>query len=580
MRKILMAAFLTLFATAILAQTNDFNYQGTLNISGQPANGSYDFEFRLFTAESGGSQISVTATRTAVTVTNGVFNIVLAFPLLGSTSAFPGADRWLEIAVRQNGSGGGFQQLLPRTKINSSPYAITAANAANATNATNAINATTANNALQLGGVTASEYVTTTSGSANFIQNTTSPQAASNFNISGNGTAGGTFSGNIVNATTQYNINGNRILSTAGFNNVFAGLGAGAANTTGADNSFFGRNAGFSNTGGSNSFFGAFAGQFNTTGIFNAFFGARAGRSNTTADSNSFFGNSTGRDNAFFGNVAGADNTTGSFNVFVGSATGDTNTNGSANVFVGYSAGTLNTEGDGNTFLGSSSGTGNTSGGNNAFVGRDAGDVNTIGFNNSALGKGADFAANDLSYATAIGSDSVASLSNSIYLGRPGGQDAVRIPGATIMSGSLVIGTLGSAGSTSICLNAADRVSPCSSSLRYKTNIGQFGSGLNLINQLIPITFDWKDGGMADLGLVAEDVAAIEPLLTTTNDKGEIEGVKYDRIGVVLVNAVKEQQAQIDSQKAEIAAQRLEITSLKQYICSQDANAPFCKEKK
>lgn len=47
---------------------------------------------------------------------------------------------------------------------------------------------------------------------------------------------------------------------------------------------------------------------------------------------------------------------------------------------------------------------------------------------------------------------------------------------------------------------------------------------------------------MPDLGLVAEAVAEVEPLLTTPTDKGETEGIKYDRVGGVLVNAVNEQQ--------------------------------------
>jgi hypothetical protein len=71
---------------------------------------------------------------------------------------------------------------------------------------------------------------------------------------------------------------------------------------------------------------------------------------------------------------------------------------------------------------------------------------------------------------------------------------------------------------------------------------------------------------MADLGLVAEDVAKVEPLLTTTNERGEIEGVKYDRVGVVLVNAVKEQQEQIDSQQRTIDKQRTEINELRKEL--------------
>jgi hypothetical protein len=54
---------------------------------------------------------------------------------------------------------------------------------------------------------------------------------------------------------------------------------------------------------------------------------------------------------------------------------------------------------------------------------------------------------------------------------------------------------------------------------------------------------------MADLGLGAEDVAAIESRLVTHNERGEVEGVKYDHLNVVLINAVKEQQARLEEQQ-------------------------------
>ncbi|PYS38568.1 MAG: hypothetical protein DMF71_16650, partial [Acidobacteria bacterium] len=53
-----------------------------------------------------------------------------------------------------------------------------------------------------------------TANSSNYIQNGTNQQATSNFSISGDGTAAGTLSSNIVNAAKQYNIGGNRILSS------------------------------------------------------------------------------------------------------------------------------------------------------------------------------------------------------------------------------------------------------------------------------------------------------------------------------------------------------------------------------
>lgn len=78
---------------------------------------------------------------------------------------------------------------------------------------------------------------------------------------------------------------------------------------------------------------------------------------------------------------------------------------------------------------------------------------------------------------------------------------------------------------------------------------------------------------MHDLGLGAEDVAAIEPLLVTYNAKGEVEGVKYDRIGVVLVNAVKEQQAEISSQRSAETDRRSKLKDQKSAISDQRADA-------
>jgi len=77
------------------------------------------------------------------------------------------------------------------------------------------------------------------------------------------------------------------------------------------------------------------------------------------------------------------------------------------------------------------------------------------------------------------------------------------------------------------------------SSLRYKKNLAPFRGGMEILNRLRPISFTWKANGSRDFGLGAEDVAKVEPLLVTHNDKGEIEGVKYDRLNVVLTTPSK-----------------------------------------
>ena len=346
----------------------------------------------------------------------------------------------------------------------------------------------------------------------------------------------GTLSANIFNAVTQYNIGANRILSNAGSNNLFAGSGSGAANT-GFSNSFFGALSGDSNTfGNSNSFFGAGSGEANTGGSFNSLFGARSGEDLNGFFSNSFFGADSGR-----------------------------RTNSDGNSFFGASSGVLNTTGDNNSFFGLNSGRLNDTGNFNSFFGYYSGEANTTGSNNTTIGTEADVGSGGLTFATAIGAGAVVNSSNRIQLGRQDGSDDVRV------SGNLLLATLGSAGTTTLCRNVFQQVATCSSSLRYKTNISKFGLGLNLVKQLQPITFDWKEGGTHDLGLGAEDVAAIEPLLVTYNAKGEVEGVKYDRIGVVLVNAVKEQQQTIERQQKQIDA-------LKALVCASNREADLCKE--
>jgi hypothetical protein len=349
-------------ATAASAQTTNFTYQGRLTDAGLAANGNYDFQFVLFDASGGGTQIG-SLTRPSVLVANGVFTVQLDF----GVNAFPGADRFLEISVRLAGSGS-FTTLVPRQQIGSAAYGIRSLNSSSAD---------TAANATQLGGVAASQYVLTTDsrltdprpptvGSSNYIQNTTGTQASSNFNISGNGTAGGNLSGNIVNATTQYNIGATRVMSINGVDNIFVGRVAGQSNTTGIDNSFFGSLAGAANTVGSfNSFFGLGAGESNTgdpnnphLGGYNSFFGFAAGETNTMGGNNSFFGalagasNKVGSENSFFGLYSGFANDSGSRNVFFGHLAGASNKGGSNNVILGYNAGLSNTSENSNTFIG------------------------------------------------------------------------------------------------------------------------------------------------------------------------------------------------------------------------------------
>lgn len=558
--------FVMMSATASIGQTTLFTYQGRFIDGGSPANGTYDMQFKLFDGATvgTGTQISSTITNGTVTVSNGVFTVQLDY---GAT-AFPGADRFLEIGVRPAGSSSPYTVLAPRQQLTSAVYAIRA-------RATTT--ADTATNATQLGGIPANQYVLTsdsrltdprppTAGSSNYIQNTTSPQASSNFNISGNGTAGGTLSADVISAATQYNIAGSRFLSIAGTANTFAGIGTGFANA-GDSNSFFGAAAGLANTtGNNNSFSGAFAGASNKQGNDNAFFGSNAGRNNTES-SNSFFGssagtaNTTGYSNSFFGSNAGQKNKSADNNSFLGANAGLNNVTGARNTFAGEGAGRNNITGSDNAFFGVNAGGVNTSANGNTFIGDNAAPGHVTGDFNTALG-GNTSVADGVTNSTAIGANVAVTTSNTMMLGTS--------TVAVVVPGTLYVKTLGGGGLAPLCTDVAGRIAGCSSSLRYKKDFQPFTRGLALLSQLKPITFRWKANDMLDVGFGAEDIAAVEPLLVTHNAEGQIEGVKYDRITDVLVNAVKEQQAQIEAQKTEIA-------SLKKLVCRNRSRATACR---
>src|SRR5437016_1282625 len=90
--------FILSIAQAALAQSAAFTYQGKLTDAGNPANGTYDFQFTLFDAASGGTQEGSTVTVTNVTVAAGIFTAQLDFG--ACPTCFNGARRFLEISVK------------------------------------------------------------------------------------------------------------------------------------------------------------------------------------------------------------------------------------------------------------------------------------------------------------------------------------------------------------------------------------------------------------------------------------------------------------------------------------------------
>ena len=85
------------------------------------------------------------------------------------------------------------------------------------------------------------------------------------------------------------------------------------------------------------------------------------------------------------------------------------------------------------------------------------------------------------------------------------------------------------------------------------------------------VTPDLKPKGALQYGLIAEEVAKIYPELVIRDEKGRIDGVRYDELAPMLLNEVQQQAAEIRylrQQHEEIQKQVAELSGLKQELCA------------
>ena len=127
-----MLAVLLMTSSVSAGQLNaglstSFTYQGKLMDGGAPANGTYDFQFSLYNALSGGTLVGSTVSLGDVTVTSGLFTVQLDFG-----NVFNGAALFLQIAVRPGASVGAYTTLTPRQLLSAAPKALYALQAGNA----------------------------------------------------------------------------------------------------------------------------------------------------------------------------------------------------------------------------------------------------------------------------------------------------------------------------------------------------------------------------------------------------------------------------------------------------------------
>jgi hypothetical protein len=294
------------------------------------------------------------------------------------------------------------------------------------------------------------------------------------------------------------------------------------------DNTALGQSALVSNFGGMNNTAVGFQALQNTNADGNTATGFQALRSNNS-----------GTFNAAFGQQALSASTFANQNSGFGAFTLAVNLTGGSNTAVGYEALSRNTASN-NTAVGRDALTNNTSGSSNIAIGVNAGSVLTTGSNNIEIGHSG--ATSSEFNTTRIGSTQTSTFIAGIYQAAVGSGQAVRI-------------------------NSQGKLGTLASSARFKEAIKPMDKTSEAILSLKPVTFRYKKevdpAGSPEFGLVAEDVAKVDPDLVSCDDQGKPYTVRYEAVNAMLLNEFLKEHRKNEQQETRIAEQQKEIDELK-----------------
>jgi Chaperone of endosialidase len=304
---------------------------------------------------------------------------------------------------------------------------------------------------------------------------------------------------------------------------------------------------------------GAGALLLNTTGNLNTANGALALLNNTTGNANTANGDSalsnnmTGSDNTAIGKSALLNNTTASGNTAIGSEALLINTIGQANTACGTEALFANTEGDANTGIGIQSLFNITTGSGNTAVGFQALINNTAGENNTAVGE------STLLNCTGSGSIAIGSHAGE-FVGSSNNVIAIGSPGDDV-DDSCFIGNIRNrqtqnADAIPVLIDSSGMLGTTSSSRRFKKDVETMNDASEAILALRPVTFHYKTDRIStpQFGLIAEEVAEVNPNLVVRDNDGEIYTVRYDAVNAMLLNEFLKEHRKVEKLEATVAA--------------------------
>jgi hypothetical protein len=284
----------------------------------------------------------------------------------------------------------------------------------------------------------------------------------------------------------------------------------------------------------------------------------------------------TGTFNSAFGFDSLVVLTDASFNTGVGAGTLLLNT-ASQNTAVGAGALLSNADGADNNAVGAFSLFNNVSGSFNNAVGRGA-QQNSTGDQNNALGDLAMFSNTTGSFNTAVGDDALFNCvdgSSNVAIGDEAGTSIVSA------SNMVAIGATGAgpfADISNTCFIASIFDQPVSdagtaqdtfvdqfnvlgflpSSQRFKHDIKPMDKASEVILALKPVTFKYNsdEKGKTQYGLIAEEVAAVAPDLVFRGKDGEINTVRFEQVGAMLLNEFLKEHKKVQSLEATVAQQQ------------------------
>ena len=367
----------------------------------------------------------------------------------------------------------------------------------------------------------------------------------------------------------------NALLSLgSGTFNTALGFSSLKADTTGSHNTAVGGQALLHNNGSYNTAIGENALVSNTTGSFNMALGQGALASNIGGNGSTAMGFQ-----ALHGNTA-------SGNVAVGYQALNEDALGTRNTANGYQALASNQGGVDNTATGfrvlfsNTEDLFNLRGHRNTADGSQALFSNRIGRNNTAAGYRALYNNTDGEFNIALGSDAGSNIggSGNIDIGNAGftlDQSTIRVGTPGFHSRTFIAGIrgvmTGFANAVDVVIDSAGQLGTASSSRRFKKEIKPMDKASESILALKPVTFHYKGDATAtpQFGLIAEEVANVNPDLVVRDENGEIYTVRYDAVNAMLLNEFLKEHRKVEEQQSKIQKQQGTISELKATVAQQ-----------